>query len=87
LNNDYVSQPRNKLIAEIFKASGLIKKYGLGIKRVLKDFENYGLQQPEFRIMRSGFMVKVFSIAYSEVSYKGDEIIHNNVTENVQKTE
>ena len=67
LNNDYVSQPRNKLIAEVFKASGLIEKYGSGIKRVLKAFEDYGLQQPEFRVMESGFRVKVFSLAYSEI--------------------
>lgn len=66
LNNDYVSQPRNKLIAEIFKASGLIEKYGSGIKRVLKDFKDYKLPQPEFRIMISGFIVKVYASSFKE---------------------
>ncbi len=64
LSNDYVSQPRNKLVAEIFKASGLIEKYGSGIKRVLRAFENYGLKMPEFIPMINGFRVKAFSTSF-----------------------
>ncbi len=72
-----MSQPRNKLIAEIFKASGLIEKYGSGIKRVLNAFKDYGLKQPEFRMMESGFRVKIFAINHSG--------LNENVTEKRQK--
>ena len=61
LSNDYVSQPRNKLIAEVFKAGGLIEKYGSGIRRVLETFHVYGLPQPEFQLLSTGFRVKIFS--------------------------
>lgn len=82
LNNDYVSQPRNKLIAEIFKASGLIEKYGSGIKRVLKDFKDYGLPQPEFQLMISGFRVKVFSTSFRGYSENVPDNVPDNVPEN-----
>ena len=61
LSNDYVSQPRNKLIAEVFKAGGLIEKYGSGIRRVLEAFHVFGLPQPEFQLLSTGFRVKIFS--------------------------
>jgi len=32
---------------------------------VLKDFEDYGLAQPDFQDMENGFRVKVFSFGYS----------------------
>ena len=82
LTNDYVSQPRNKLIAEIFKASGLIEKYGSGIKRVLEAFAAVGLQQPEFHLLKSGFRVKVFSKAYPWVGDKVGDKVGDNLTDN-----
>ena len=82
LTNDYVSQPRNKLIAEIFKASGLIEKYGSGIKRVLEAFAAVGLQKPEFHLLKSGFRVKVFSKAYPWVGDKVGDKVGDNLTDN-----
>lgn len=50
LNNDYVSQPRNKLLAEIFKASGMIEKYGSGIKGILFDFKGWDYHSLNLRL-------------------------------------
>ena len=75
LSNDYVSQPRNKLIAEVFKASGLIEKYGSGIKRVLEAFAKHGLPQPDFQLLPGGFRVLVFAESYQKVTNKlGNEL-------------
>ena len=75
LSNDYVSQPRNKLIAEVFKAAGLIEKYGSGIKRVLESFAMHGLPQPDFQLSESGFRVKVFAQSYAKAADKlGDRL-------------
>jgi len=79
LSGDYVSQPRNKLIAEVFKASGLIEKYGSGIKRVMEAFVNRGLPKPEFQLLPGGFRVLVFAESYPKASGKlgdglGDEL-------------
>ncbi len=80
LSNDYVSQPRNKLIAEVFKACGLIEKYGSGIKRVLEDFAIRGLPQPEFHLYPDGFRVSVFSGTHRKISGKPGEL---NITPQV----
>jgi ATP-dependent DNA helicase RecG len=40
LSNNYKSSPRNKLIADFFKNLGLIEKYGSGIRRIIRYFEN-----------------------------------------------
>jgi len=75
LSNDYVSQPRNKLITEVFKTSGLIEKYGSGIKRVLEAFTTYKLPQPEFQLLPNGFRVKVFNGSGAKASLKlGDRL-------------
>jgi ATP-dependent DNA helicase RecG len=75
LTDDYVSQPHNKQIAEIFKEVGLIEKYGSGIKRVRKEFTEYGLAEPTFKKMSDGVMVTVFG------TNKGDDV--TDVVENV----
>ena len=82
LSNDYISQPRNKLVAEIFKASGLIEKYGSGIKRVLEAFAAYDLLQPEFIMLQNGFMVKVFSANYLANMDKVGDKVGDNLTVN-----
>jgi predicted HTH transcriptional regulator len=41
LTGDYVSNIRNRKIADMFKEAGLIEKYGTGIRRILREFEAY----------------------------------------------
>ncbi|MBI5039389.1 MAG: hypothetical protein HZC13_06495 [Nitrospirae bacterium] len=60
LKGEYISNARNKKVAEVFKAAGMIEKYGSGIRRILNAFKAYGLPAPEFREMSGGFMVTVF---------------------------
>jgi ATP-dependent DNA helicase RecG len=60
LADNYVSRPRNKQIAEIFKETGLIEKYGSGIKRVRVKFAECGLPEPEFQSMVDGMQITVY---------------------------
>lgn len=60
LKGEYISIARDKKVAEVFKAAGLIEKYGSGIKRILNAFKEYGLPPPEFKEMSGGFMVTVY---------------------------
>ena len=60
LKGNYVSNARNKKVAEVFKAAGLIERYGSGINRILNAFKDYGLPPPEFKEMTPGFMVTVY---------------------------
>jgi ATP-dependent DNA helicase RecG len=66
VDDAYVSQPRNKLIAEMFKESGFIEKYGSGIKRVIKAFVEMDLPKPNFISMPSGFKVVVYGKTHLE---------------------
>ncbi len=61
--NDYVSTPRNKQVARLFKEMGEIERYGTGIKRVCDMFVNYGLGKPEWLQMNGGVGVKVSLVA------------------------
>ncbi|MBI4698104.1 MAG: putative DNA binding domain-containing protein [Nitrospirae bacterium] len=60
LKGNYISDARNKKVADAFKAVGLIEKYGSGIKRILREFRNNGMPDPEFREIGRGFIVTVF---------------------------
>ena len=51
------SKPRNRLLAQIFKELGIIEKYGAGVKRVIEEFEAYGLVEPSFEEKTGGFYV------------------------------
>ena len=62
-NNEYISTPRNRQIARMFKEMGQIEKYGTGIRRVCTKFANYGLPLPEFSLISGGFSVKVYGLA------------------------
>lgn len=61
LSGNYVSKSRNKLIAKVFKELGLIESYGSGIGRIRKICSEYGLIEPEFKEVSSGFMVTLFN--------------------------
>ena len=82
LTDDYVSQPHNKQIAEIFKEVGLIEKYGSGIKRVRKEFTDYGLPEPTFKNSSNGVIITAFG-----TNYKGGAIPDETIelTENEKK--
>lgn len=60
LKGTYISNARNKKVAEVFRAAGLIEKYGSGITRILNAFKAYGLPAPEFKEFCGGFMVTVY---------------------------
>ncbi|MBI4972243.1 MAG: putative DNA binding domain-containing protein [Candidatus Omnitrophica bacterium] len=60
LKGNYISNVRNKKIADAFKAAGLIEKYGSGIKRILNAFKAYGLPAPEFEETSGGFLVTAY---------------------------
>jgi ATP-dependent DNA helicase RecG len=85
LTDDYVSQPHNKQIAEIFKDAGLIEKYGSGIKRVRREFTEYGLPEPTFQKMPDGVLITAFGTNYKGYDVTDDiddvtDVTDNNVT-------
>lgn len=61
IENRYISNPRNKIVADCFKDIGFIEKYGSGIRRILQYFKDAVLPSPEFANISGGFMVTVFS--------------------------
>ncbi|MBC7196924.1 MAG: winged helix-turn-helix transcriptional regulator [Deferribacterales bacterium] len=58
---NFVSTPRNKLIAAIFKEAGLIEKYGSGIKRVIEAFKKSSMPEPIFESTDNFFKVTIFN--------------------------
>jgi ATP-dependent DNA helicase RecG len=60
LKGDYISTPRNKQVADIFKEAGLIEKYGTGVKRIIEAFKQRGLKLPKFMEVGEGFKVVVY---------------------------
>ena len=60
LNNTYISNPRNKKIADVFKDFGWIEKYGSGIGRIIQQFLDLNLPIPTFSNIADGFLVTVF---------------------------
>ena len=60
LSGNYTSQCRNKLIANAFKETGLIERYGSGIRRILNICKNYNVISPAFEEIFNGFRVTLF---------------------------
>ena len=60
LSGNYISQCRNKLIARAFKETGLIERYGSGIKRILNICRDYGIIPPVFEEVFNGFKVTLY---------------------------
>jgi ATP-dependent DNA helicase RecG len=98
LSNSYKSTPRNKKIAEFFKDSGLIEKYGSGIQRIIGYFKGKNHPLPEFKNISDGFQVTVFASGLEKNTDvpekdtekgtekdtgKGTENVTENVAENV----
>ena len=55
------SEPRNKLVAEVFRDAGLIERYGSGVKRVREKLKEYGLVDLKISEIQSGFNIEVFA--------------------------
>lgn len=72
LANDYISTPRNKLIANLFKEMGWIEKYGSGIQRIFEAFKTVKLRIPKFEEIGEGIRVTAWG---------------SNVTDNVVDNE
>jgi len=60
VSGEYISEPRNAQIAEMFKEAGVIERYGSGIGRIINDFKEYGLTAPEFAELGNYFRVTVY---------------------------
>ena len=96
LSNQYVSKPRNRQIASIIKDIGWIEKYGTGIRRIRKMFQEYGSKKPDFEVVSDCFAVTVYAIDYKDnvdnvetiqkSSEKSSEKILNAIENNPQIT-
>jgi len=62
------STPRNKLVAEIFRDTGLIERYGSGVKRAIEQIKDYGLPEPFIEEASGGFCITIFSKEFEEAS-------------------
>ena len=55
------SEPRNKLIAEVFRDCGFIERYGSGVKRVREMLREYGLRDLSFVDETGGVRIRMFA--------------------------
>ena len=60
LAGGYASQPRNRLVAEMFKEAGVIEKFGSGIGRILAVCRDKGVDSPVFEEISGGFRVTIY---------------------------
>ena len=54
------SQIRNRALVHAFSYMNMMEGWGIGIPRLLKDMEAYGLREPEFIDMDSAFRVNLY---------------------------
>ena len=66
LSGNYTSKSRNKLIAKAFKEVGLIERFGSGIFRIQKLCREYGIVEPVFKEVSSGFQVVLYKEKLNE---------------------
>ncbi|MBC7381955.1 MAG: hypothetical protein H7296_03050 [Bacteroidia bacterium] len=57
LKKSHTSQPRNKLIAEIFYNAGLVERWGYGTVQMVRDCIKAGLPEPFFEEHNEGMLV------------------------------
>lgn len=75
MSNQYVSTPRNRQIAKMFKELGEIEKYGTGIRRVCAMCETYGCKKPKWEIVSDGVRVTLYGHGFSELGNElGNEL-------------
>ena len=73
------SYPRNKLIAEVFRDCGFIKRYGSGVARAIKEFKEYGLPEPEIKEEITGICVEIYGNKAEKESQKTREKTMNEI--------
>jgi len=66
LDPNHNSVPRNKSIAMLFYDTGLIERYGSGIRRIFEDCDKFGFPHPEFVEMQGGLQVIFRKDIYNE---------------------
>jgi ATP-dependent DNA helicase RecG len=86
-SDDYISTPRNRQIAQLFKDIGLIEKYGSGIRRILRLLKEHGLPLPEFKNQQGGFIVKIYDDTKKPEFSKRNDFTEIDVVEKEQPTE
>ena len=62
--NQYISAPRNRQIAKMAKETGLIERYGTGIRRMRSMFIDYGLEEPKYEMISGGLAVTAFGLKF-----------------------
>lgn len=92
ISGNYSSKTRNKLIAKVFKESGLIEQYGSGIMRVRRICREYGLHEPLFQEMQQGFKVTLYKETttasdYEKVGEKVGERVGEKVGEKLTQNQ
>lgn len=71
---DHPSNPRNRLIAQVFYDIGEIERYGSGIQRMIQSCLDAGLPPPEFKEVFGGFQVIFRKNIYSEKFLSGQDL-------------
>lgn len=71
------SQIRNRALAHAFSYMNLIEGWGTGIPRLIREMEEYGLQEPEFMDMEVALRVNL---------YRSTVMVQNNVGEVPEST-
>lgn len=72
--NEYVSTPRNLLVANVFKELGWIEKYGTGFGRVCEQLKADGLPPPSIAVIGDGVRVTVYNVTDS-MSIRREKIL------------
>lgn len=54
------SKIRNKALAHAFLYMNMIEEWGSGVPKIVREMEEYGLQEPEFIDMEIGFRVNLY---------------------------
>jgi ATP-dependent DNA helicase RecG len=65
-SGNYSSRSRNSAIAKIFKETGMIERYGSGIKRIKNACRAHNIKEPVFEEFQHGFRVIMFNERVSE---------------------
>ena len=72
------SKTRNKVIAKVFHHMGLIKEWGTGLGRILRQAESYHLKTPDFIEMDTAFRVNLYRVNDSKTREKILLLIQEN---------
>lgn len=65
LKSEHSSFPRNKLLAMTFYFAGFIEKWGSGTLRIINQFKEHSLPEPDFKEDSGGFNVYFYKDKYN----------------------